>query len=384
MTMTYRADVQLHAGEPASKTAIRVRHRAGLIFRGQEWLYNLIRPGVKAVARMSALPCVHPSPRPRVVSYAFDKLRRMTRTRSSVLPCGAGTGVAPASAARDKSTGDRVCLTRRLLGCLPLCALILISACSINPTTGRDQFLAIPAVQSVQVDMGMALKVCTPAAATPTDNGPWAGYAASRCPETGQSAKFRRQVERIGAELAIEARLFSPELFQRIDSFRIEVSQDAEGGTASNSRGHIAISSELARTDPTDDVVAFLIAREMGHMIARHDEEDAGVRMAFSALTALVPGGSLIARLAASTLGSLGLTRSWANDQRREADAVALALLKRTDRSREVIALNLRAGLSRDQLRTSQWSAQLLESIERLGRKEPVRPVEQFLALALR
>jgi hypothetical protein len=302
--------------------------------------------------------------------------------------------VAPASAARDKFTGDRVCLTRRLLGCLPLCALILISACSINPTTGRDQFLAIPAVQSVQVDMGMALKggargqsgllVCAPAAATPTDNGSWAGYAESRCPETGQSAKFRRQVERIGAELAIEARFFSPELFQRIDSFRIEVSQDAEGGTASNSRGHIAISSELARTDPTDDVVAFLIAREMGHMIARHDEEDAGVRMAFSALTALVPGGSLIARLAASTLGSLGLTRSWANDQRREADVLALALLKRTDRSREVIALNLRAGLSRDQLRTSQWSAQLLESIERLGTKEPVRPVEQFLALALR
>jgi hypothetical protein len=271
----------------------------------------------------------------------------------------------------------------------------MLAACSTNPHTGRDQFLAVPALQAAQADIGAALTggaqarplrdPCTPALRfgprfEPVDSG-----TVPRCAAGEQTERFSRQVERIGAELAGEARTFSPGVFQRIASFQIGVYDDADGGTGSNSRGRIALSSELARLEPTDDVVAFLIAREMGHVIARHDEEDAGVRMAFSALTALVPGGSLIAKFAASTLGSLGLTRNWAAQQRREADEIALALLERTDRSRAAVALNLRAGLSRAHLRAGGWSDQFGESIERVNllARAPSQPASPVL-VALR
>ena len=64
----------------------------------------------------------------------------------------------------------------------------------------------------------------------------------------------------------------------------------------------------------------------MARVIARHDEEDSGARIVFSALTALLPF-TLIARVIASALGSGALMGSWAEQQRREADEIALALL---------------------------------------------------------
>ncbi len=267
-------------------------------------------------------------------------------------------------------------------------ALTVLAGCSINPNTGRGQFLALPAVQAIQADINVALKggaargesatVC----AGQTRIDPPTASANPDCIDPEQMARFKRQVERIGSELSAEARGFAPELFERIEGFQISVQSDSEGGTGSNSRGRILLSAELSRLDATDDVVAFLIAREMGHVIARHDEEDAGARMAFSVLTALVPGASMIVRLAASTLGSMSLTRTWANQQRREADDLALALLERTDRSRAAVALNLRAGLRREQLRGGQWSLQLNESIERANVIVRVRPAMQLLAAA--
>lgn len=268
---------------------------------------------------------------------------------------------------------------------LSILAFALLTGCSTNPNTGREQFLALPAVHAVQAKMGFSLLAgglpLVPSAAcgrvSPT--GPQAAATGLRCAEAEQTAKFVRQVERIGTELAAEARVFAPELFQRIDDFQIGVHQDMNGGTGSSARGRIVLSSELSRLDPTDDVVAFLIAREMGHVIARHDEEDAGVRMVFSALTALIPGFSVIGKFAASSLGALGFTRTWATQQRREADEIALALLERTDRSRAVIALNLRAGLNREQLRAGQWDTQFAESADWVSSMVRERRAPQLL-----
>jgi hypothetical protein len=264
-------------------------------------------------------------------------------------------------------------------------ALAVLAGCSINPTTGRGQFLALPVVHGIQADLGAALAGNdreTPATSCPAQPGSGATPVErdAGCINLEQLERFKHQVERIGAELGTEANGFAPESVRRIGAFQISVVADIDGGTGSNSRGRIAISAQLARLDPTDDVVAFLIAREMGHVIARHDEEDAGARMAFSALTALVPGASMLARFVASTLGSLGVTRTWARQQRREADDLALSLLARTDRSRAVIALNLRAGLSRGQLRGDQWSAQLVESIDRVNAIGRPRAGGQLLA----
>ena len=136
--------------------------------------------------------------------------------------------------------------------------------------------------------------------------------------------------------------------------------------TGSSAGGRIVLGSGIARLEPTDDVTAFLLAREMAHVIARHDEEDSGARMVFSAVTALLPV-TLIARLIASALGSKALMGTWAEHQRREADEIALALLVRTGRSVAGIAASLDSGLKKEGLPEGDWTTRYHESARRVA-----------------
>ena len=262
---------------------------------------------------------------------------------------------------------------------------VLLAGCTTNPNTGRSQLMAFPAVQTAQADIGYALAATAQGLAPSSTcartnrSAPIAGEAVSACPNAVETAKFARQVERIGAELEVQARALAPDLFERVKAFQIEVKANLGTGTGSSAGGRIALASELAALDPTDDIVAFLIAREMGHVIARHQEEDSGARMAFSALTALVPG-SLIIKIAASILGTQAMTTTWAKQQLREADELALALLNRTHRSPDAIALNLRIGLKREYLPAGDWGKQFTQSIERVASIAGARPDGLMLA----
>jgi Zn-dependent protease with chaperone function len=266
--------------------------------------------------------------------------------------------------------------------------IAVIAGCAVNPSTGRNQLIALPAAQIAHADMSFALAAAaqglapaSPCART-NRSEPLAGTTFSACPSAETIARFAHQVERIGAELATEARNLAPELFTRISAFHIGVETDIDAGTASSAGGRIALAADLAVLDPTDDVVAFLIAREMGHVIARHGEEDAGARMAFSVLTAMVPVGGLIVRFAASMLGSQFLKTTWAEPQRREADELALALLDRCQRSPAIIALNLRIGLKRERLPEDAWGVYFAQSIERVDAIALARPNGAQIALA--
>jgi Zn-dependent protease with chaperone function len=249
--------------------------------------------------------------------------------------------------------------------------LVAFAGCAVNPHTGRSQLIALPAAQIAHAELSFSLAKAAGGLgrglACATDStGDSVPTTETLCATEAELARFVTQVKRVGEELAAEARQFSPDLFTRISDFQIGVISGAGAGTASSAGGQIVLASELASLDPTDDVVAFLIAREMGHVIARHGEEAAGARIAFSALTAIVPLGGLIVRFAASFLGSQAVTSGWAEGQRRDADELALALLARTARSTAVIALNLRVGLKRERLPEGEWSAHFLQSVERV------------------
>jgi hypothetical protein len=187
--------------------------------------------------------------------------------------------------------------------------------------------------------------------------------ASPACASAENVAKFSRQVERIGAELATEAQALSPELFTRISAFQIRVEPGT--GTASSAGGRITLDDGLAALEPTDDVVAFLIAREMGSVIARHGEEDSGAGMTFSAITTFLPGGAIL-KLVASMLGSQALKSTWADGRQREADDIALTLLERGNRPARVIALNLRIGINRMGLPGGEWAAGFAQSVSRV------------------
>jgi Zn-dependent protease with chaperone function len=263
---------------------------------------------------------------------------------------------------------------------LCVAGIAVFAGCTVNPNTGRNQLIASSPAQIAHADVGFALAAAAQGLAPASScarnirSAPLASVTFPACPSEETTARFARQVERIGAELSTEARGLAPELFTRISAFRIGIETDIGAGTASSAGGRIAVSADLAALDPTDDVVAFLIAREMGHIIARHGEEDAGAQMAFSALSAIVPIGGLIARLGASMLGSQALKTTWAERQRREADELALALLDRCQRSPAIIALNLRAGLKRERLPEGEWGAYFSQSIERIDAIALARP----------
>lgn len=241
-----------------------------------------------------------------------------------------------------------------LLACVMFAALL--GGCSTNPVTGRGQIVDLPAAKAY-ADLGYVI-------ASRTQRVAEAESCEPSC--AALDRQFEAQVERLGVQLEIAARAMAPDLFERIASFDISVSPELGTATGSSAGGRIVLGGGIARLEPEDDVTAFLLAREMAHVIARHDEEDSGARIFFSAISNLLPV-TLITRLFASTLSSGALMISWAEQQRREADEIALALLMRTGRSIAGVAGKLGAGYSKERMPQSEWAARFAESAGRVA-----------------
>lgn len=230
-----------------------------------------------------------------------------------------------------------------------LAALALLPACSTNPITGRDQILPLPAVQAAHADVGFALS-----------SGP------QRSAE--DFAGFSRRAAAIGVRLEASARDMAPDLFERIGKFQIEMNDAIGVDTGSSAGGRIVLGTGLAGLELTDTVIAFLIAREMAHVIARHAEEDSGASIAFSVLGMLLPGVNFIARFVATRLGSSVVTDSWAAQQQREADEIAMELLEQTGLRARTVALELDIGINRERLPAGEWGKRYFESAQRAER----------------
>ena len=237
--------------------------------------------------------------------------------------------------------------------------LALLSGCSTNPITGRNQILAIPEVQVAYADVGFALSTgAQPSVASPS--------CEQACGGAESLARFAGRVVAIGAQLKASVRDMFPEQFARVETFQIEVNGSLGVGTGSSASGRIALGAGLAELEPTDTVIAFLIAREMAHVIARHAEEDSGASILFSTLGMLLPGINVVIRFVASKLGSGALRRSWATQQDNEADQIAISLLERTGRPALSVALGLESGMKRALLPDDEWGARYIASMQRV------------------
>ena len=241
-----------------------------------------------------------------------------------------------------------------------LLGLALLAGCATHPITGRDQILALPSVQAAYSDVGFALS--TGAQRITGPRSCWQGCSSDEAP-----AAFTGRIESIALQLEASARDLSPELFERIERFRIEVSPSLGIGTGSSAGGRIALGTGLIELEPSDTVLAFLIAREMAHVIARHEEENSGASMTFSALGFLLPGINVVAKFIASAVGSGALKSSWAAQQRQEADEIAIALLERGSISAHGVALELASGLIRARVPEDEWGVRYIESMQRVA-----------------
>lgn len=189
----------------------------------------------------------------------------------------------------------------------------------------------------------------------------------SACPNETESApeiRFARQVQRITAVLQIGAQGLYPDLAQRAPAaagrrFDVYVVEGSERSSASSANGRISLNAALSAGQPNDTWVAFIIAREMGHVIARHHEENSGAGITTSILNILLPGSGLL-KSVVSTAGSIFAARSKRDVQAREADAIAFNLLEATGFPLRDVAQGLRlAPASPD---TGAWSANFRKS----------------------
>lgn len=225
--------------------------------------------------------------------------------------------------------------------------------------TGRDQIVAVPAAQA-HADIGFAISNSARRISL-------AKPCRESCKDDDLLTSFILRVALVSAELETAARSLSPDAMSRIGSFVVSVDPELGVATGSSAGGRIALGAAIAQLEPADDAIAFLIGREMAHVIARHDEEDSGARIFSSALTTFIPGFSVVVKLLASTLGGGALMRSWAAEQRREADEIAVALLERAGRSTATVAQSLAATLKHAKLPEGEWATRYSESAARVA-----------------
>src|SRR6185295_5329619 len=109
-----------------------------------------------------------------------------------------------------------------------LAVFVLVTGCSTNPITGRDQILALPVIQAVHANVSFAL------AAGVQDN---AGMPAckSNC-GAGDPASFAGRVAAIGARIEAVARDVAPDVFRRVGKFQIGVNDSIGMRTGSSAR----------------------------------------------------------------------------------------------------------------------------------------------------
>lgn len=153
----------------------------------------------------------------------------------------------------------------------------------------------------------------------------------------------------VGYRLALAAYATYPDLGKTVSEFQVEIAEKSELGSASNSTGRIVIYRGVQQLGLDDAGVAFLLAREMGHVIAQHHAENSGTRILLSiAAGVLFPAlnlfngsaqvaqatsattlGTTVASTATSYVGSKAIMAGLRPDQLSEADTVALVLLDR-------------------------------------------------------
>ncbi len=201
---------------------------------------------------------------------------------------------------------------------------MLLGACASTAPGGRSQLVAPGAVSSVysSIDMNLQLASATTIATACTG---------TRC-RVDQA--FDRQVKRLGTRLTESAYATHPDLKDRIPAFNFVVAEKSEAGTASDTNGTVVIYRGVRSPRLDERVLAFVIAREMGHVIARHhDERSAAAIIASVVVRVLLPVTNLagtaafLAGSAASAAGAKAMTADGDPGKNREATTIAMDLL---------------------------------------------------------
>ncbi len=250
-------------------------------------------------------------------------------------------------------------------------ACLVLSACTTSRNNGRLQITAPSSVSAVYSEVNMKMSLVS----ENDINTPCTG------PTCKQDRAFDQSVLRLGTKLAHAAFEAYPDLPSRLDKFEFVIAEKSSPGTVSNATGTIVILRGTQDLHLGDEALAFVIAREMGHVINRHHDENSATNIIFSVVAALVmPVTSLLsgsaaltqsftttattsaATSAASFVGTKITIESYKPEQLHEANVVAVNLLSKMGLSRKNIADALVTATR--VLGDDKWSSELRASAE--------------------
>jgi len=276
---------------------------------------------------------------------------------------------------------------RLLISSIVVLVCAALQACSTSPY-GRSQLTVPQPVSSVYSEVNMRLQLVTTI------------DAKTKCAESecDASKDFDLRVARLGERLADKTFELYPEVRERIGHFEFVIAEKAEPGTTSNAAGTVVIFGGTRALELSDPALAFVLAREMSHVIARHHNENTATKIIVTVLAqvllpvtgvfrafALLPGASSAAAATASTatattgsaaaltatataasfLGSKAVIASYWPKQLNEADSIALTVMARVGFSPQATADALAAIES--QLGDSSWPRDLRASSEHVA-----------------
>ena len=139
---------------------------------------------------------------------------------------------------------------------------------------------------------------------------------------------FDQRVLALGRRLAVSAFRQHADLYLRFPRFEFIVVDKVEPGAASSAGGTVMVYRGLQAMNLDDAVLAFVLAREMCHIIAgHHDENVAASVLVGGAAAAGSAAGATALTSGASFLGSRALRASYRPTQVREAEVMSLKLL---------------------------------------------------------
>ena len=224
---------------------------------------------------------------------------------------------------------------------------------------------------------------------------PDAPAACEKTSECAPAGTLERRIAAIGPRLSGAAFQQYPDLEERVRKFEFVVVDKAEPGTVSTSLGRIIVLRPVETLAPDDPSLAFVLAREIGHVTARHHEDNAFTTLIISGIAQILLPIASITRLFAANLGtqtaatsayasgaatasvstasfagSQILLQSYKPRQIAKADEIALKLLTQIGYDAPGVA----AGFGTVDLKSqkSEWVADLRGSVERLARERSI------------
>ena len=196
------------------------------------------------------------------------------------------------------------------------------------------------------------------------------------------------QTLRITAALQGAARSLYADKMERLGAFDVYVADSKNAETLSSATGKIALYGGIADLKPGDDWLAFVISREMGHVLAGHHDDNSAASILTSVIMNLIIPGSGLVKSVLSFAGSQAAAASGGERQTREADEIAVKLLEAAGYRTVTLALNLAQGPLDERLGASSWADALRKSAQTLIAQQndlpvsPARRAAPVMALA--